>query len=132
MNALLGGKHGSHSGGSGQHGSSPLGGLASQFLGGHGSSSGSHGGHGGDGKNSAGKLVGQLASSFLHSSSNKPSPSPQNYHGGQASGHGQSSQGGHNGGLAGAVMGGVANMFGNKPGHGANVRLIRIQCGLAC
>lgn len=112
MNALLGGgKHGQSSGGnSSNHGSNPLGDLASQFLGG-GHGSGSGGSHGNK-PSGAGKLVGQLASNLL-SPSSKPSP-PQNYHGGNTSG--QSSQ--NHGGIAGAVMGGVANMFGGKPGHG--------------
>jgi hypothetical protein len=112
LNALLGsGKHGHGSGHSNQHGSNPLGSLASQFLGGqHGSSS-----HGSGGKPSgAGKIVGQLASNFLSSSSNKPT-TPQNYHGGHTSG-----QSHNQGGLTGAVMGGVSSMFGgNKPGHGS-------------
>lgn len=141
MNALMGGKHGSGGGGGG--GSNSLGGLASQFLnsGSHGGSSGGGGGGGsssssnplgglanqflgggsqgsgggGGGKNSsAGKLVGQLASNMF-SSSGKPDP-PQNYHGGSTAG-----QPSHSGGLAGSVMGGVANMFGGKPG-GSNVR----------
>ncbi|PWI73817.1 signaling related protein [Purpureocillium lilacinum] len=108
MNALLGGK-GSGGGGGGSHGGNPLGSLANQFLGG-----GSHGGSsGGGGKNNAaGKLVGQLASN-LFSPSSKPEQ-PQNYHGGQNTGHGQ-----HQGGLAGAVFGGVAHMFGGKESHGS-------------
>lgn len=107
MNALLGGKNSSHGGGGG--GGGGLGSLANQFLGGQ------HGGGSGGGKSSAGKLVGQLASNFL-SPSNKPQQ-PSNYHGGQTSGH-SSQQGG---GLAGAVFGGVANMFGGKPSHGSSV-----------
>ena len=116
MNAILGGKQTSRHNG---HGSSPLSGLASQFLGGgHGGGhGGSHGGGGGgsgghDGKQStAGKLVGQLASNLL-SPSDKPEQ-PQNYHGGQSSGGSQH----HQGGLAGAVFGGVAQVFGGKHGH---------------
>lgn len=108
MNALLGGKSSS---GQNNHSSSPLGGLASQFLG------GSHGSSGG--KSSTGKLVGQLASSLLSSGSSKPQQ-PQNYHGGQSSGH----QSQHQGGLAGSVMGGVSSMFGGKPAHGNNVRWV--------
>lgn len=104
MNAILGG--GKQQGGSGGHGSNPLA-MAGQLLGGghgggHGSSSGGAGGVGG-------KLVGSLVSSFV-TPSNKPQQ-PQNYHGGQTSGH----QPQHGGGLAGAVMGGVASMFGGKP-----------------
>ncbi|KAJ6786567.1 hypothetical protein PWT90_11018 [Aphanocladium album] len=104
MNALMGGKQGSGGGGSGN---SALGSLANQFLGG--------GGSGGGGKSSSGiggKLVGQLASN-LFSPSEKPE-APSNYHGGQnhnAPSHGQ-------GGLAGAVMGGVASMFGGQQGSG--------------
>ncbi len=111
MNALLGGgKQGS----GGHGGSNPLGNLAGQFLGG-----GSHGGGSGGGKQSSGlggKLVGQLASN-LFSPSNKPA-APQNYHGGQTSGGGHSQP--HNqGGIAGAVFGGVAELFGGgKPGQG--------------
>jgi hypothetical protein len=113
MNAILGGKHGGGSSG-GHGGSNPLSGLAGQFLGG--GNHGSHGSHGGGGKNSsAGKLVGQLASSLL-SSSNKPQQ-PQNYHGGPSPNQSQ-----HQGGLAGAVMGGVANMFGGKHGGHSDVR----------
>jgi hypothetical protein len=139
MNALMGG--GKNSGGSHGSSSNPLGGLASSFLSGGHSNSGSHGnnqsghsssplsgiassllgggsnssGHNSGGKNSgAGKLVGQLASSLLSSNSNKPQQ-PQNYHGSQSSG--QSSQ--HHG-LAGAMMGGVANLMGGKP-HGSSV-----------
>uniref|UniRef100_A0A8H7NDV8 WW domain-containing protein n=1 Tax=Bionectria ochroleuca TaxID=29856 RepID=A0A8H7NDV8_BIOOC len=138
MNALMGG--GKNSGGSHGSSSNPLGGLASSFLSGGHSNSGSHGnnqsghsssplsgiassllgggsnssGHNSGGKNSgAGKLVGQLASSLLSSNSNKPQQ-PQNYHGSQSSG--QSSQ--HHG-LAGAMMGGVANLMGGKP-HGSS------------
>ena len=130
MNALLGGgKHGQSGSGHNSHGSSsnPLGSLANQFLG-----SGSHGSsgssHGNGGKNSsAGKLVGQLASSFMSSSSNKPQQ-PQNYHGGQTGGHsGSHSQGG----LAGAVMGGVTSMFGGKPGHESSVSDIRQDANTA-
>lgn len=104
MNALLGGKN---SGGGGGGGGGGLGGLANQFLGG-----GHGGGSGGSGKSSAGKLVGQLASNLL-SPSSKPE-APSNYHGGQNAGH--QSQGG----IAGAVFGGVANMFGGKPSHGGS------------
>ena len=120
LNALLGSKNSGNSSGHGGHsgsGSSPLSGLANQFLGG--GSSGGHGSSSGGGKNSAGKLVGQLASNFLSSSSSKPSQQQQNYHGGSPSGE----QSHHQGGLAGAVMGGVANMFGNKPGHGSSVSI---------
>ncbi|PQK16447.1 hypothetical protein BB8028_0006g07670 [Beauveria bassiana] len=102
MNALLGGKQGGSSGG----GSSSLGNLANQFLG---------GGGGGGGKTSSGiggKLVGQLASN-LFSPSDKPE-APSNYHGGQT----QNASGHHQGGLAGAVMGGVASMFGGQQGSG--------------
>lgn len=105
MNALLGGKQG---GGSGSN--SGLGGLASQFLGG--------GSSGGGGKNSSGiggKLVGQLASN-LFSPSEKPE-APSNYHGGQN--HNSPSH--QQGGLAGAVMGGVASMFGGQQGSGNTV-----------
>ncbi|KAF6843995.1 ww domain-containing protein [Colletotrichum musicola] len=109
MNALLGGKNSNHGSPSGSHGnsSSPLGGLANQLIsgiGGHGSS-GSSGG-----KSSLGKLGGALASSLL----NKPSQGQQQgYHGNQSSGHQQ------HGGLAGSLMGGVANMFGGgKQTHG--------------
>lgn len=119
MNALLGGGKNTSHGSSSNNSSNPLGNLgslASQFLGG-----GSHGSGGssssGAGKNSsAGKLVGQLASSFMGSAtatSEKPPP-PQNYHGGQSSSGSQHQQGG----LAGAVMGGVAHMFGGKPSSG--------------
>jgi hypothetical protein len=120
MNALLGGKNSGHGGSSGGHGSSPLGnlgGLASQFLGGgHG---GSGGGSGGNKPSGAGKLVGQLASSFMHSASQEKPPAPQSYHGGSN----QNSQQQHQGGLAGQLMGGVATMFGGKPGN--SVGLLR-------
>ncbi|KAI1506623.1 hypothetical protein F5X99DRAFT_11196 [Biscogniauxia marginata] len=105
------GGHGKPQGGSG-HSSGGFGNLAGQLIGGlggsHGSSSGgSSGAHGGlSGGGAPGKLVGQLASS-LFSSGNKPQQ-PANYQGGQAH---QS----HHSGLAGSVMGGVANMFGG--GH---------------
>lgn len=102
MNALLGGKQG---GGGGS--SNPLGSLASQFLG---------GGSSGGGKASSGiggKLVGQLTSN-LFSPSQKPE-APQNYHGGQNQ-HAPAQ-----GGLAGAVMGGVASMFGGQQGAGGHV-----------
>jgi hypothetical protein len=56
-----------------------------------------------------GKLVGKLASNLL-SPSEKPEQ-PQNYHGGQSTGHQQ------NHGLAGSLMGGVASMFGGKHGN---------------
>lgn len=102
LNALLGGK------GNGGGNSNALSGLANQFLGGgHGSSN--H--HGGGGGGMGGKLVGKLASNLL-SSSDKPAQ-PQNYHGGQSSGHQQ------NHGLAGSLMGGVASMFGGKPANDA-------------
>jgi hypothetical protein len=118
MNALLGGKNSGNS--SGGHGSNPLG-LAGQLIGGitqssGGQSSGS-GGHGGGGKNPAGKLVGALASSLLSSGNNNKPQQPQNYHGGQTSGH----QAQHSGGLAGAVMGGVASMFGGKPSSSVRI-----------
>lgn len=101
MNAILGGKK--QSGG----GSGGIGALANQFLGG---SSGG-GSHGKDGI--AGKLASQLASN-LFSPSEKPE-APQNYHGGQ--GHKPT----HQGGLAGAVFGGVAHMFGGKESHGVSL-----------
>lgn len=109
MNALLGGKQGG--GGSGGGGMGNLGNLANQFLGG-----GSSGG--GGGKTSSGlggKLVGQLASN-LFSPSEKP-PAPSNYHGGQNSNAASHQQGG----LAGAVMGGVASMFGGQHSSGNQV-----------
>ena len=103
LNSALGSKP--HGGGS--HGSSPFGGLAGQVVGGllnsgH-SSGGGHSSSGGIG----GKLASQLASN-LFSSGNKPT-SPQNYHGGQQSGHVPS------GGLVGGLVGGVAGMFTGKP-----------------
>lgn len=102
MNALLG-KSGA--------GNSALGSLANSFL--SGNSGG--GGHGGGGKNSiGGKLVGQLASN-LFSPSQKPE-APSNYHGGQ-----QSSAPHSSGGLAGAVFGGVAHMFGGQQSSGSGV-----------
>lgn len=110
MNALLGGKNSGHGGGGGGGGGGGFGNLANKFLGGQ------HGGDGGGGKSTAGKLMGQLASNLL-SPSNKPEQ-PQNYHGGQTSGNSSQHQGG---GLAGAVFGGVANMFGGKPSHGSSV-----------
>lgn len=57
-----------------------------------------------------GKLVGQLASN-LFASGNRPHQQ-QNYYGGQSASQQNS------GGLAGAVMGGVANMFGGS--HAGN------------
>jgi len=95
MGKLGGGQH-SNSG----HSSSPLGGLANQFLGSH-SSSGQSSSSG-----LGGKLVGQLASNLFHSS-NKPQ-APQNYHGGATT------QPQNTGGFAGSVMGGVAHMFGGS------------------
>jgi hypothetical protein len=121
MNALLGGKNSGHGGsGGGGHSSSPLGnlgGLANQFLG------GSHGGSGSGGENKpsgAGKLVGQLAQSFMHSASQEKPPAPQNYHGSSNQNSHQQQQGG---GIAGQIMGGVATMFGGK--HGSSVGLRR-------
>lgn len=103
MNALLGGKqHGNSSG----HSSSPLGGLASQVIGGLSGGSHSSGGHSSSSGGLGGKLVGQLASN-LFSSSNKPSQ-PQNYH------SSQSTQPQNSGGFAGSMMGGVAHMFGGS------------------
>ncbi|KAI1492861.1 hypothetical protein F5X96DRAFT_667378 [Biscogniauxia mediterranea] len=116
LNQFVGG-HGKPQNGSGHGGSSSSGGfgnLAGQLIGGlggsHGSSSGgSSGAHGTQsGGGMPGKLVGQLASN-LFSSGNKP-PSSGSYHSGQTS---QPSH--HGGGLAGSVMGGVANIFGG--GH---------------
>lgn len=105
MNAILGGGKKQSSGGGG------LGGLASQFLGG----GGAHGSHssGSSGNGLAGQLAGKLASN-LFSSSEKPA-APQNYHGGQ-----NSSKPSHQGGLTGAVFGGVAHMFGGKESHGVS------------
>ena len=108
LNSALGSKP---HGGGGSHGSSPFGGLAGQVVGGllnSGHSSG--GGHSSSSGGIGGKLASQLASN-LFSSGNKPS-SPQNYHGGQQSGHVPS------GGLVGGLVGGVAGMFGGKP-HGS-------------
>jgi hypothetical protein len=111
MNALLGGNKNS---GQGNSGSNALSGLASSLLGG-----GKH--SGGGGGNSAGKLVGQLASSFLNSgSSNKPSHQQQqgqghqsHHSGGSGSGSGQQSHQSQQG-LSG-IMGGVSNFLGSKP-----------------
>ncbi|RYP54095.1 hypothetical protein DL768_001097 [Monosporascus sp. mg162] len=117
-NALLGhlsgGGNKPHGGSHGNsNGSSGLGGLANQLMGGLGGGShgGSHGSShgsssGGHGPGNPGKLVGQLASSIFSSSHNKPDQA-QSYH------SGQSHQPQHSGGLAGTVMGGVANMFGH-------------------
>ncbi|GAO14609.1 hypothetical protein UVI_02009390 [Ustilaginoidea virens] len=110
MNALLGGKKQSSSGGG-------LGGLASQFLGGSG---GGHGGGSSGGNGIAGQLAGKLASN-LFSSSDKP-PAPQNYHGGQGS-----NKPSHQGGIAGAVFGGVAHMFGGKESHGVSLSTLPAQ-----
>jgi hypothetical protein len=128
MNALLGGKNSGHGGsGGGGSSSSPLGslgGLANQFLGGSHGGSGSGGGSSGGNKPSgAGKLVGQLAQSFMHSASQEKPPAPQNYHNssGQNSQQQQQQHGG--GGIAGQIMGGVATMFGGK--HGSSVGLYR-------
>ncbi|KAH0428871.1 ww domain-containing protein [Colletotrichum camelliae] len=124
MNALLG-KTSSHNNSSGSHGnsSSPLGGLASQLISGIGGHGNNNANTSSGGKSSLGKLGGALASSFL----NKPQQQQQqqgqqghqgqqqNYHGSQSTGQQQ------HGGLAGSLMGGVANMFGgNKPAHGSN------------
>ncbi|KAI0852008.1 hypothetical protein F5Y00DRAFT_205104 [Daldinia vernicosa] len=107
------GGHGKPQSGS-SHGSSGIGGIASQLIGGlggsHGSSHGSSsGGHGGGVPS---QLVGQLASG-LFSSGSKPQQ-PQNYHAGQ------SHQPQHSSGLAGSVMGGVASMFGGAHQPGQN------------
>lgn len=108
MNAILGGKKQSS-------GAGGLGGLASQFLGGGGG--GGHSGGSGTGSNGlAGQLAGKLASN-LFSPSEKPEP-PQNYHGGH-----NTSKPSHQGGIAGAVFGGVAQMFGGKESHGSSVSL---------
>lgn len=127
MNALLG-KNSSHNNSSGSHGnsSSPLGGLASQLISGIGGHGNNNANTSSGGKSSLGKLGGALASSFL----NKPQQQQQqqgqqgyqgqqqNYHGSQSTGHQQ-----QHGGLAGSLMGGVANMFGgNKPAHGVGSR----------
>jgi hypothetical protein len=111
MNALLGGKKQSS-------GSGGIGGLASQFLGGGGGGSGGHGGGSSGGSGIAGKLAGQLASN-LFSPSEKPEQ-PQNYHGGQ-------SKPSHQGGLAGAVFGGVAHMFGGKESSGVSLASSRMK-----
>lgn len=108
MNALLGGKQG---GGGGGGNSSALGSLANQFL----SGGSSHGGGGKTSSGIGGKLVGQLASN-LFSPSDKPE-APQNYHGG----HNQNSPSHSQGGFAGAVMGGVASMFGGQSSSGNQV-----------
>lgn len=114
MNAILGGKKQSSGGGG-------LGGLASQFLGGSGGGhGGGHGGGNSGGNGLAGQLAGKLASN-LFSPSEKPNP-PQNYHGGQ------NNKPSHQGGLAGAVFGGVASMFGGKESssHGVSLHLVTI------
>lgn len=132
VNALLGRRHSSHDvGSSGSHGgpAGDLVALGSQFLGG-----GQHGGHqtaqqagpggnsGGGGGSSAGHLVEQLAANLL-SGPDKPA-GPQNYSGGPTQG-----QHVHQGGLAGAVMGGLAHMVGGRPGHEQNVRF-RYRTGI--
>lgn len=116
MNMLMGGKGSGHGGSGGSGGGNPLGGLAAQFLGGgsHGGGSGGQGGSGGGKDSIAGKLVGQLASNLFSPSGSKPSQS-QGYHGASSGGSGSH----QSGGLAG-VMGGVASMFGEKPGHGVS------------
>lgn len=106
MNALLGNNNADSNG----QGSSPLGKIAGQFMG---SSNQGHGGAPGGGSGGLGKIGGALASSFLKPG-DKPEQ-PQNFHGGAPSGHQQQH------GLAGSLMGGVANMFGgNKPSHGVS------------
>lgn len=114
MNALLGGKdNGQGQGGSGMN----FGNLAGHLMGG--SNSNDHGGNGngnsghtasGGGKHTLGKIGGALASSFLHTSGDKPG------HAQNAQGVGQTSGNQHHG-LAGSLMGGVANMFGNSQAH---------------
>ncbi|KAG6042233.1 hypothetical protein E4U41_002576 [Claviceps citrina] len=104
MNAILGGKKQSS-------GVGALGGLASQFLGG--GSGGGHSGGSGGGNGLAGQLAGKLASN-LFSPSEKPAP-PQNYHGSH-----NSNKPSQQGGIAGAVFGGVAQMFGGKESHGSS------------
>ncbi|KAH8899683.1 hypothetical protein GQ53DRAFT_802166 [Thozetella sp. PMI_491] len=99
---------GNHGGGS--HGA---GGLANQLLSGLTHAGGNHSSGGGGGSGIGGKLASQLASNLFHSS-DKPS-APQNYHGGQTQ-----NQPVNSGGLAGSVMGGVATMFGGKPGGSQN------------
>ncbi|TDZ87539.1 hypothetical protein C8034_v003701 [Colletotrichum sidae] len=115
MNALLGGKNSGHGSSSASHNSSstPLSGLASQLM----SGIGGHSGNGSSGgKSSLGKLGGALASSLL-SSGNKPQHQgqQQSHQGSQSTGTQQ------HGGLAGSLMGGVANMFGGgKQNHSGN------------
>lgn len=70
--------------------------------------SGKQGGGGGGVGNFGGKVVSGLASSLFSSGGDKPQP--QNYHGAAQTGAHSS------GGLAGAVMGGVATMFGGNQG----------------
>ncbi|GJD01912.1 WW domain-containing protein [Colletotrichum higginsianum] len=117
MNALLGGKNSNHGSSSGnQSSSSPLGGLASQLMSGIGGHGNSQGGSSSGGKSSLGKIGSSLASSLLSSGSKPQQGQQQSYHGNQSSGHQQ-----QHGGLAGSLMGGVANMFGSgKQNHGGN------------
>lgn len=111
MNALLGG--GKQSGSSHGGSSNNFGGLANQVLSGltH-TGSGSQGSHGSSGGGIGGKIASQLASNLFSSGSK---PATQNYHNGQ-----QTTQYQHSGGLAGSVMGGVANMFGGGGGNSNN------------
>lgn len=111
MNQISGGKQ--SQGSSGNHGSSPLAGIAGQLLGGLGGSSnhGNSSSHNANSNNGAGKLVGALASSLFSTGAKTEHQQPQNYHGGQSSTPQAS------GGFAGSVMGGVANMFGGNQTH---------------
>ncbi|KAI1767026.1 hypothetical protein GGR53DRAFT_160745 [Hypoxylon sp. FL1150] len=113
-NALLNQFSGGKTHGNSSHGSSGIGGIAGQLIGGlggshsssgHGSSSGGHSG------GASSNLVGQLASNLFSSGSKPQQAQPQNYHGGQ------SSQPQHSGGLANSMMGGVASMFGGSHGN---------------
>lgn len=108
MNQLSGG-HGKQS-----HGSSPLGGIAGQLIGGLSGSNHSNS-HSSGNSNPAGKLVGALASSLFSSGGKQEHQQPQNYHGGA------SSTPQNSGGFAGSVMGGVANMFGGNQGHSVSL-----------
>lgn len=98
MNMLLGGKDSGH----GNPGSNPLGNISGLMGSGN---YNSHGSGGGGGKNPLGKIGGALASSLLNTGG-KPEQ-PDTFHGGPVSGQQQP-----HGGLAGSIMGGVANMFG--------------------
>ncbi|KAL2759525.1 hypothetical protein ACRALDRAFT_2038382 [Sodiomyces alcalophilus JCM 7366] len=104
MNMLMGGKDSRQ----GSSGKSPLGNIAGHIMGGGNYGGQGGGGGGGGGKNPLGKIGGALASSLLNTGGGSKPDQPGTFHGGPVSGQQQQH------GLAGSIMGGVANMFGGS------------------